>query len=402
VLRATRVFAVAALVSGLCASTALPANAKTPPHRGPVKAFGMIIAVNGSTADGACGVAGAAGTFTLLGRNTSQTVIHVGAGTHYFLRHRGPASFANVCVNGLAGAQGRVSNGVFNANQVKVWAPKPPPTVSLFGIVVSVNGSSADGACGTLGGNGTFTIMNRRAAQKVVNVTTSTAYFARGIPSPTFANVCVDEMVGATGTRENGAVTATDVMIWSPVPDDFSAFGMVISVNGSSATGACGVAGASGTFTVLRRNASQTIVNVSPATTFVMKDVTSPTFANVCVNEMVGSHGPVSNGALDADRVRIFARPGFPPVSAFGMVLSVNGSTAAGACGTSGATGTFTIIKRNASRTIVDVTSTTKFRPKGKSFADVCVNGMVGAAGNVSGTDLVADVVRIHAAPGSA
>src|SRR5205807_130438 len=155
----------------------------------------------------------------------------------------------------------------------------------------------------------TFTLMNRNAAQKIVNVTTSTAYFARGISSPTFANVCVDEMVGATGTRDNGVITATDVMIWSPVPDDFSAFG---------------------------------------------------------------------------------------------MVLSVNGSTAAGACGTSGGTGTFTIIKRNASRTIVDVTSNTKFRPKGQSFANVCVNGMVGAAGNVSGTDLVADVVRIHAAPGSA
>jgi len=401
-LRVTRAVAVVVLVSGLGAATALPASAKTPPRRGPVRAYGMIVAVNGSTADGACGVAGAAGTFTLLGRNTSQTVIHVSAGTHFFGRNLSSPTFANVCVNGLAGAQGRVSNGVFNANQVKIWAPKPPPVVSQFGIVVSVNGSTADAACGTMGGNGTFTIMNRSAVQKVVNVTTSTAYFARGISSPTFANVCVDEMVGATGTRDNGVITATDVMIWSTVPDDFSAFGMVISVNGSSATGACGVAGAAGTFTVLRRNASQTIVNVSTTTTFLMKDVASPTFANVCVNEMVGSHGPVSGGTLNADRVRIFARPGFPPVSVFGMVLSVNGSTAAGACGTSGGTGTFTIIKRNASRTIVDVTSNTKFRPKGQSFANVCVNGMVGAAGNVSGTDLVADVVRIHAAPGSA
>src|SRR5262249_13385815 len=290
----------------------------------------------------------------------------------------------------------------FNAHQVKIWAPKPPATVSLFGIVVSVNGSTADGACGTLGGNGTFTLMNRNTMQKVVNVTTSTAYFARNIPSPSFANVCVDEMVGASGTRDNSVVTATDVMIWSPVPDDFSAFGMVISVNGASATGACGVAGAAGTFTVLRRNASQTIVNVSPTTTFLMKDVASPTFANVCVNEMVGSPGPVSGGTLNADRVRIFARAGFPPVSVFGMVLSVNGSTASGACGTSGGTGTFTVIKRNASRTNVDVTANTKFRPKGQSFANVCVNGMVGASGNVSGTDLVADVVRIHAAPGSA
>jgi len=86
-LRVTRAVAGVVFVSGLCAATALPAGAKTPPHRGPVKAYGMIVAVNGSTADGVCGVAGAAGTFTLLGRNTSQTVIHVSAGTHYFGRN---------------------------------------------------------------------------------------------------------------------------------------------------------------------------------------------------------------------------------------------------------------------------------------------------------------------------
>jgi hypothetical protein len=285
---------------------------------------------------------------------------------------------------------------------VRIWSSKPPPTVSVFGMVVSVNGSTADGACGTLGGNGTFTIMNRNADLRVVNVDTSTVYSSRDFTSPTFANVCVDEMVGATGTRSGHRISATDVMIWSTVPDDLSAFGMVISVNGSGATGACGTAGASGTFTVLRRNGKQTVVNVSPTTTFQMKDVTSPSFANVCVNEMVGSHGTFSSGGvLNADRVRIFARPGFPPVSVFGLVLSVNGSTATGACGTSGGTGTFTVVKRNAAKAVVDVTTDTKFRPKGMTFANVCVNGTVGAAGEMSGSDLVASVVRVHAAPGT-
>jgi hypothetical protein len=186
------------------------------------------------------------------------------------------------------------------------------------------------------------------------------------------------------------------------VPDDLSAFGMVVSVNGSGATGACGTAGAAGTFTVLRRNAKHTVVNVSPTTTFQMKDVASPSFANVCVNAMVGSHGSVSSGGvLNAGRVRVFARPGFPPVSVFGMVLSVNGSTAPGACGTAGGTGTFTIVKRNAAKAVVDVTTDTKFRPKGMTFANVCVNGTVGAAGVMSGSDLVASVVRVHAAPGT-
>ena len=133
-----------------------------------------------------------------------------------------------------------------------------------------------------------------------------------------------------------------------------------------------------------------------------MKDVASPSFANVCNYAMVGAHGAATSSGLNATSVRIFARPGFAPASAYGMVASVNGSTATGACGTSGGTGTFTIIKRNASRTNVVVTASTKFRPKGTtSFANVCVNGTVGATGVWSGTDLVANVVRIHAAPGS-
>ncbi len=398
-LRTARATAAVVLVIGLGAAMAPAVSAKTPPPT--VKVYGVVMAVNGSTADGACGTAGSTGTFKVLSRNTSRTLVRVTSSTRFSARSITNPTFANVCVDALLTAIGYVRNGRFIAAQVKIWSPKPPPTVSVFGIVVSVNGSTVDGACGTLGGNGTFTVMNRNSVNKVVNVDTSTVYYSKVVPSPTFANVCVDEMVGATGTRTGGSIAATDVMIWSTVPDDFSSFGMVISVNGSSANGACGVAGTSGTFTVLRRNGSQAVVNVSPTTTFLMKVVTSPSFANVCVNAMVGAHGPVSGGVLNADRVRIFARPGFPPVSVFGMVLSVNGSTATGACGTSGGTGTFTIIKRNASKSIVDVTTAAKFRPQGMSFANVCVNGMVGAAGVMSGTDLQASVVRIHAAPGT-
>jgi hypothetical protein len=59
-------------------------------------------------------------------------------------------------------------------------------------------------------------------------------------------------------------------------------------------------------------------------------------------------------------------------------------------------------VKRNASRANVVVTTSTRFRPKGTtSYANVCVNGMVGVGGVESGTDLVASVVRIHAAPGT-
>jgi hypothetical protein len=391
--------AVVVLVIGFAALNVPSASAKTPRT---VKVYGVVVAVNRSSADGACGTAGASGGFRVLSRNTSRTVVHVNDGTRFSARAISSPTFANVCVDAMVGVTGHVRDGRLVATNVRIWAPKPPPTVSVFGMVVSVNGSSADGACGTLGGSGTFTVMNRNAQNKIVNVDPSTVFFSKVIASPTFANVCVDEMVGATGTRSNNVISATDVMIWSTVPDDFAAFGMVVSVNGSTATGACGTAGASGTFTVLRRNGRTTTVNVTPTTTYKMKDVATPSFANVCVYAMVGAHGSTpSSGALNATSVRIFARPGFPPVSVFGMVLSVNGSTASGACGTSGGTGTFTIIKRNASRANVVVTSSTKFRPKGMSFANVCVNGMVGAGGVQSGTDLVASVVKVHAAPGT-
>ena len=399
-LRTTRAMAIAVLVMGIVAVNASTASATSAPRS--VKAYGLVVAVNRSSADGACGAAGASGTFRLVSRNTSRTTVHVNGNTRFSARNISSPTFANVCVDVIVGVTGHVRNGRFVADSVRIWSPKPPPTVSVFGMVVSVNGSSADGACGTLGGNGTFTIMNRNAALRVVNVDTSTVFVSRVVSSPTFANVCVDEMVGATGTRSGSAILATDVMIWSTVPDDFASFGMVVSVNGSTANGACGTAGASGTFTVLHRNGRTGVVNVSPSTTYVMKDVASPSFANVCNYAMVGAHGAATSSGLNATSVRIFARPGFAPASAYGMVASVNGSTATGACGTSGGTGTFTIIKRNATRTNVVVTASTRFRPKGTtSFANVCVNGTVGATGVWSGTDLVANVVRIHAAPGS-
>src|SRR5579862_5777933 len=236
-----------ALAVGFCLAGVGTAVADQPP----VKAFGLVSAVNGSTADGACGVAGASGTFTIVGRNTATTTISVSPSTTFTGRHLTNPTFANVCVDESVGAIGSVVNGVFTASQVKIWSPKVPPTVSMFGLVTSLNGSTNSGTCGTAGGSGTFTLMNLHRSQVTVTVTSSTVFFERGVSSPTFANVCVNEMVGATGTGSSTSIAATDVMIWSLVPTDFNAFGIVASVNGSNAAGACGVAGTSGIFNVI-------------------------------------------------------------------------------------------------------------------------------------------------------
>jgi len=288
---------------------------------------------------------------------------------------------------------------------VKIWSPKVPPTRSVFGLVTSVNGSTTTGTCGT-SSTGTFTLMNLHNTQATVNVASSTVYFERAVSSPTFANVCVNEMVGATGTNSSGAIAATDVVIWSLVPTDFNAYGIVSSVNGSTAGGACGVAGTSGTFTVVHgRKAVQSIIDVTPTTTFKENNVTSPSFANVCVGAAAGAHGTISGGVLNATRVRVWSPPEQPPATAYGLVISVNGSSANGACGAAGMPGTFTVIRRNASQAIIDVTAATKFRDPGvtgPSFADVCVNDTARAVGTKSGTVINANVVHIWAPPPTA
>ncbi len=394
----SRVGAVLTLALGLFVVGGAAAGAGSRP----VRAFGLVTMVNGSTADGTCGVAGASGNFTVVARNTSQTTIAVSSSTTFSGRDLTSPTFANVCVNETAGATGAVSGGVFNATRVRIWAPKPPRTVSAFGMVTSVNGSSTNGACGSAGAPGTFTLLGRNTSSTVVDVTSSTAFFGRDIALPTFANVCVNEMVGASGTASGGSIAAADVMIWSPVPTDLSAFGMVVSVNGSSSAGACGVAGTSGTFTVMRRNASQTVIDVTPATKFSQRHVSSPSFANVCVNEMAGARGNVSGGVLNAERVHIWSRPGTPTATAYGMVISVNGSSASGSCGVAGTSGTFTVMRRNASQTIIDVTPATRFHERhvsSPSFANVCVNETAGAAGTVSGNALQANDVRVWSPP---
>src|SRR5262249_31096299 len=104
-LRATRAMAVVMLAMGFAAVNVAPAGANTPPT---VKAYGVVVAVNGSSADGACGTAGATGTFRVLSRNTSRTTVHVNSHTQFTARNISAPTFANVCVDAMVGAAGHV------------------------------------------------------------------------------------------------------------------------------------------------------------------------------------------------------------------------------------------------------------------------------------------------------
>ena len=198
----------------------------------------------------------------------------------------------------------------FGAAGIAGAAADSAPHGGAFGMVVSVNGSTAAGACGVAGAAGTYTIASGHHEQTVVDVTETTTFSGRGLSSPSFANVCVNEAAGARGTVSDGVLTATSVRIWSrPSKSPVSAFGLVTSVNGSTTAGACGVAGQPGTFTITSRDSSQTVVNVTATTKFRERDVSSPSFAGVCVNTTVRAAGTTSNGELNADGVQIWSSP---------------------------------------------------------------------------------------------
>jgi hypothetical protein len=188
-----------------------------------------------------------------------------------------------------------------------------------------------------------------------------------------------------------------------------AAHGIVTEVDGSTAPGACGTAGGTGSFVVTDTNnavtppvAVVTTINVSGATTFLEHKVTSPTFANVCVGDSAVAVGPASAGVLAADAVTI-ALP--PKVHVYGTVRSVNGVTTAGTCGTAGASGSFGLSTVDGSTTVdtvVAVDATTAFTLKGASsasFADVCVGALATAEGAASGSDVTATAVAIKPAP---
>jgi hypothetical protein len=166
------------------------------------------------------------------------------------------------------------------------------------------------------------------------------------------------------------------------------AFGPVSSVNGDATAGACGTAGATGSFVVTGWKSTVTTVDVTSTTTFAGSLDAPPTFANVCVGKLVGAVGAVSGDTVTAAKVFVIrARTAPTQRGAFGTVTSVNGVTTAGACGTAATPGTFTLTAWKSTGATVDVTATTAFTDPSAdppTFADVCVGSLVGAIGTVT------------------
>ncbi|HTT87031.1 MAG TPA: hypothetical protein VMF60_06675, partial [Acidimicrobiales bacterium] len=258
----------------------------------PTRLSGTVVAVNGSGTRGTCGTAGAAGGFSMSSHRAIDVVDVQPSSTVFTDRGVSAPSFADVCVGDKVRATGVLVSGVLSATRVAVVPPRP---TRVSGTVVSVNGTSTPGTCGTAGADGTFTVgAHKRTA--VVDVGGSTTTFAeRGVAAPTFATVCVGTKVRAKGTTtSSGALDARSVTVVPPHPRKVS--GPVLAVNGTSTTHTCGSAGTAGQFTVSSHNTTYT-VDVAPASTiFKEQGVSTPSFALVCTGGTVRALGTLSPG----------------------------------------------------------------------------------------------------------
>jgi non-canonical (house-cleaning) NTP pyrophosphatase len=282
-----------------------------------------------------------------------------------------------------------LSSGAASASTPGHHHHRVVPT-GAFGTVASVSGTSAAGTCGVADAAGTFTLTSAHGATDTVNVSTTTTFEEHGVTTPTFANVCVGDKVGAFGMISSGTVTATGVFVTLPV-----VFGTVASVNGTATAGTCGTADTAGTFTLDAAHSTTDTVNVSTTTTFEEHGVTMPTFATVCVGNKVGAFGIVSSGTVTATAV--FVTSPKPPV-VFGTVASVNGTATAGTCGTADTAGTFTLDAAHSTTDTVDVGTTTTFEEHGvttPTFATVCVGDKAGAVGALTSGTVTATSVFV-------
>jgi hypothetical protein len=256
----------------------------------PLHVVGTVTSVKGSSVPGACGTAEAAGSFTLTGHGGVSTV-EVSPATVFKERHRNSPSFADVCVGDKVRAAGpEVAGNELAADGVAVI---PPPPRQISGVVASIDGSGASGVCGTSGGSGRFTVP-KGSSDVTVEVSPSTAFGESGVHAPSFAQVCVGDKVVVTGTTAaDGALAAAHVTVVPPRPKKVS--GTVVSVDGSSTEGTCGVAGNAGSFTLSTRSATQT-VDVAPSTVFSAQGVQTPSFHVVCVGDHVQASGTHPSG----------------------------------------------------------------------------------------------------------
>ena len=176
-----------------------------------VQLKGVVTSVNGVSTAGTCGVSGAAGNFTVVGKHLHIRTVDVAKSTTFTDLSDPTPSFADVCVGNHVEVTGTAASGVVTASAVTVL---PPNVARLKGIVTSVNGVSNPATCGVAAAAGTFTLVGNWR-HGIINgaVTTTTAFTDSAVTTPSFADVCVGTVIEVLGTLSSGTLTATQVVV---------------------------------------------------------------------------------------------------------------------------------------------------------------------------------------------
>jgi preprotein translocase subunit YajC len=192
-----------------------------------------------------------------------------------------------------------------------------------------------------------------------------------------------------TGTSSGAHSTATGQRPWGGTPP-----------NGGSPPAAVGTVATVGTntFTLKAKDGSTVTVDVSSATTYRDRDVTSPTFANVTVGETVAAFGTKTGSTVAATSVGIGGPgggpggggPGGSPPAAVGTVVTVG-------------TNTFTLKTNDGTTVTVNVSSSTTYRDRevtSPTLANVTAGETVAAFGTDTSNTVTATSVEIGAPGG--
>ncbi len=280
---------------------------------------------------------------------------------------------------------------------------------SVTGKVIAVNGDVTVGTCGTAGATGNFILksISGKTHLTTVNVTASTSFVEKGVSTPSFANVCVGFQATAIGNNTAHSMNALAVRIAAPAA--VNRFGQVTAVDGSPTPGACGTAGARGTFKLNFKVGKSTVIDtvvVYRATKFRDPKLAGATFADVCVGDNAAAEGPIIGNTILA-AVVVVTPPKTPtPLHVKGQVTSVNGLSTTGTCGVADMAGFFVVtwtdnhsIPPSTINTTVSVAATTPFVENGvasPSFANVCVGGKASVIGTNSSGALDASAVALY------
>ncbi len=233
---------------------------------------------------------------------------------------------------------------------------------------------------------GSFTLETRSGTSETIEVSSSTTYLERGVSSPSLTSVGAGDLVAAFGTTSGSTVSAWQIVISVPrsgtSPQPPVAAGIVQGTPGTDS------------FTIQTRGGASETIDVSSATSYYERGVSSPSLTNLAGGDFVVAFGTASGSTVTASKVVI---AGAPSPRHHGLAVT---GTVQGTPGVS----SFTITTPSGASDTVDVSASTSYFERGvsaPSLSDVANGDYVAVFGSVSGSMVTATKVAIATPPPS-